>query len=263
MMPLPPPHPHSSSLNHSAVLAHFMLNERLNGFGVIGCLLCVTGSMAIVLHAPEERQFESIPEIWALAMQPAFLLYLSAALAATLLLILKVPAETAASTPLVPVAICSIVGSLSVVACKALGVAIKLTARGANQFAYAPTWVFAAVVLAAVLTQMAYLNRALDLFNTAVVTPLYYAAFTSLTLLASAVMFRPEQGPADALTQLSGFVTILCGTTLLHATKDLDASAAAGALGRPLGGGGGYGAGADDGLEMGGGSSSSSKKLRV
>lgn len=220
--------------------------------------------MAIVLHAFEERQFESIPEVWILAMQPAFVMYTLAAVATTLILMFQVPAEIASSNPLVPIAICSIVGSLSVVACKALGLAIKLSFAGSNQFVYPPTWIFAAVVLVAVLTQMAYLNRALDLFNTAVVTPLYYAAFTSLTLLASAVMFRPEQDVADALTQLSGFVTILCGTTLLHVTKDIDGgSTGASVLARPLGAfrrADMLSTTPSDELEL---TSSSSKKLRV
>ena len=32
--------------------------------------------------------------------------------------------------------------------------------------------------------------QALDTFNTAVVSPIYYAGFTSFTILASAIMFK-------------------------------------------------------------------------
>lgn len=41
-----------------------------------------------------------------------------------------------------------------------------------------------------VVTQMNYLNKALDVFNTAVVTPIYYVMFTTLTLTASSIMFK-------------------------------------------------------------------------
>ena len=41
-------------------MAHFMLNERLNVFGVLGCVLCVTGSVTVVLHAPEESPVSSV-----------------------------------------------------------------------------------------------------------------------------------------------------------------------------------------------------------
>jgi magnesium transporter len=206
----------------SAVLAHFLLNERLNVFGLVGCVLCVTGSLAIVLHAPEERPISSVLEVWALAMQPAFLLYAATAVTVAFWLVFRVPPEVQTSNILVYVAICSAVGSLSVTSCKALGIALKLTFEGSNQLVHPQTYAFLSVVVASVLTQMNYLNKALDLFNTAIVTPIYYVMFTTLTLAASGVMFGGRQDAAQVATQVSGFATIVCGTFLLHATRDLD-----------------------------------------
>lgn len=57
-------------LSCSAVLAHIILRERLHIFGVLGCVLCVVGSTSIVLHAPQEREIESVTEVWDLAMDP-------------------------------------------------------------------------------------------------------------------------------------------------------------------------------------------------
>lgn len=54
----------------SAVLAHFILKEKLHIFGVVGCLLCVVGSVSIVLHAPVEKKIESVKYIWHLATAP-------------------------------------------------------------------------------------------------------------------------------------------------------------------------------------------------
>ncbi len=39
-------------------------------FGSLGCLLCITGSLTIVLHAPPERELNSVIEVFQLAMQP-------------------------------------------------------------------------------------------------------------------------------------------------------------------------------------------------
>lgn len=58
----------------SAVLAHFMLNEKLQKMGMLGCLLCIVGSTVIVLHAPQEKPLSSVEEIWQLALQPGMLL---------------------------------------------------------------------------------------------------------------------------------------------------------------------------------------------
>lgn len=59
----------------SAVLAHIMLNERLNLFGILGCTLCITGSVTIVLHAPDEREIQSLLQVWRMALQPGTLLF--------------------------------------------------------------------------------------------------------------------------------------------------------------------------------------------
>ena len=39
-------------------------------FGVVGCALCVVGSVDIVLHAPMEKKIDSVSEIWHLATEP-------------------------------------------------------------------------------------------------------------------------------------------------------------------------------------------------
>lgn len=57
----------------SAVLAHFILKEKLHIFGMLGCVLCVVGSTSIVLHAPQERAIESVKEVWHLATEPGIL----------------------------------------------------------------------------------------------------------------------------------------------------------------------------------------------
>ena len=78
---------------------------------------------------------------------------------------------------------------------------------------------------------MHYLNKALDVFNAAVVTPVYYVGFTTCTLTASSVMFKDwqRQTHVELLNQLCGFVTILSGVFVLHVTKDVDK----GGLGAP------------------------------
>ncbi|KAK9867792.1 hypothetical protein WJX84_007712 [Apatococcus fuscideae] len=206
----------------SAILAHYWLNEKLNVFGILGCVLCIVGSMTIVLHAPEEREITSLLEVWQLALQPGFLLYTFAALAATLFLIFYLAPAYGMTTIFVYVGICSLVGSLSVMSCKALGIALKLTFQGQNQFQYAESYYCLLIVAVCVLTQMNYLNKALDLFNTAIVSPIYYVMFTVFTITASVILFQDVQSSRQLLTELCGFSTIVIGTFLLNATKDWD-----------------------------------------
>ena len=46
-----------------ALLASYFLNERLNLFGKVGCLLCVVGSTIIVIHSPEEQQITKMKDL--------------------------------------------------------------------------------------------------------------------------------------------------------------------------------------------------------
>lgn len=39
-------------------------------FEILGCVLCVFGSATIVLHAPQEREINSVMEVWNLATEP-------------------------------------------------------------------------------------------------------------------------------------------------------------------------------------------------
>ncbi|XP_065637876.1 probable magnesium transporter NIPA2 isoform X1 [Quercus suber] len=216
------------SIIFSAVLAHFILEENLHIFGVLGCVLCVVGSTTIVLHAPQERNIHSVKEVWQLATEPGFIVYACIVVILAAVLMFRYVPRYGQTHMVVYIGICSLMGSLTVMSVKALGIGLKLTFSGMNQFIYFQTWFFTVVVAVCCLLQINYLNKmpslqALDTFNTAVVSPVYYVMFTSLTILASMIMFKDwdSQNASQIATELCGFVTILSGTFLLHKTKDM------------------------------------------
>ncbi|KAF7024856.1 hypothetical protein CFC21_037133 [Triticum aestivum] len=208
----------------SAVLAHFMLNEKLQRVGVLGCILCIVGSTVIILHAPEERSPDSVEQIWQLATQPTFLCYAALAVAVSLLLMLYCAPRYGQTNIMIYVGICSVIGSLTVMSIKAVGIAIKLTIQGVNQAGYFQTWLFVTVSAICLIIQLVYLNKALDTFNTALVSPIYYAMFTTLTILASAIMFKDWSGQSASIiaSETCGFLTVLAGIIVLHSTKESD-----------------------------------------
>ncbi|KVI04090.1 Magnesium transporter NIPA [Cynara cardunculus var. scolymus] len=122
--------------------------------------------------------------------------------------------------------------SIIVVSIKAIGIAIKLTLEGVSQVAYPQTWVFVTVAVLCVITQLNYLNKALDTFNTAIVSPIYYVMFTSLTIVASVIMFKDwkDQSVSDIASEICGFITVLSGTIVLHSTREQEPSVAPGTV---------------------------------
>jgi len=178
------------SIIFSAVLAHFILKERLHMFGVVGCILCVVGSVGIVLHAPKEREINSVEEIWHFATQPGFIVYSCVAVVGALFLIFWAVKRSGHRKMLVYIAICSLMGSLTVISVKAVAIALKLSFSESNQFIYVQTWFFIFVVIICCLVQLNYLNK--DWVS---------------------------QSATQIATQLCGFVTIVAGTFLLHKTN--------------------------------------------
>ncbi|EYU32706.1 hypothetical protein ABFS82_14G038000 [Erythranthe guttata] len=215
------------SIIFSAVLAHCILNERLHMFGVVGCIICLVGSVTIVLHAPLEKDIESVKQVWHLATEPGFIIYTCVVLVLVAVLIFGFERRYGQTHMLVYIGICSLMGSLTVMCVKAVGIALKLSFSGSNQFIYFQPWLFTFLVIGFCLMQLIYLNKALDMFNTAVVSPVYFVMFTFLTILASVIMFKEwdSQSATDIVTEICGFVTIICGTFLLHKTRDMGGSA--------------------------------------
>ena len=186
-----------------------------------------------------------------------FVLYALATISLSVYLIFVVAPQHGQTNILVYIAICSLVGSLSVMACKGLSIAIKLTLSGKSQLLNPLAWFFLLSVASCIAIQMNYLNKALDIFNTSIVTPIYYVMFTTLTIIASAILFQEwkvlENPVKDVLGALCGFATIIFGVFLLHAFKDftvtlLDlASLTSRQNGHGGGGGGGGGGGEGEG----------------
>ena len=76
------------------------------------------------------------------------------------------------TNPLVYISICSLVGSVSVMAIKGFGVAVKLTFAGNNQFLRPSTYVFGIVTVFCIMVQMNYYNKSLDTFSVNMYVPL-------------------------------------------------------------------------------------------
>lgn len=127
---------------------------------------------------------------------------------------------------LVYITICSVIGALSVSCVKGLGIAIKEAIAGEFVATNPLAWILLLGLVACVSTQINYLNKALDIFNTSLVTPIYYVFFTTSVLACSAILFKEWEHlrTDDVIGTLSGFLTIIVGIFLLHAFKDINVS---------------------------------------
>ncbi|KAI1902669.1 hypothetical protein AGOR_G00018360 [Albula goreensis] len=207
----------------SAVLSSYFLNEHLNVHGKTGCLLCILGSTVMVLHAPQEEEVASLTVMAEKLKDPGFIVFAVCVVVSSAVLIFVAAPRCGQTNVLVYILICSVIGSLSVACVKGLGIGIKELFSGEAVLKEPLFWVLLLLLVACVSLQINYLNKALDIFNTSIVTPIYYVFFTTSVMACSAILFKEwfRMTTDNVIGTVSGFLTIILGIFLLHAFKDI------------------------------------------
>lgn len=207
----------------AATLAHFVLGEHLGTLARMACALCVVGSVVLVLHAPHGEHAGSFEELLARLRAPVFLTFMAGAgllaLAVRVLLVRRYGERHVA----VYLLLCSAVGSLTVVFCKAAALGARQAAAGDRTVLRgAAFWLLLLAAAFCVCIQMNYLNRSLDVFSAGLVTPVYYVMFTLLVVLGSALLFEEwrRMTAQDALGAACGFVVVVIAVFLLNMFRD-------------------------------------------
>ncbi|XP_011314825.1 magnesium transporter NIPA2 [Fopius arisanus] len=209
----------------AAILSPRYLHEKLNLLGKLGCFLSIVGSTIIVLHAPKTEEINTVEDLVYRLQHSGFTLYIIFVILTTLLLIFHVGPRHGKENVTIYVFLCSIVGSLTVMSCKILGLSIKETIYTENnRMEDWLTWVSLFSIILCIMVQMNYLNKALDLFNTAIVTPVYYIFFTTFVIIASAILFEEWQIMTyqNILGSICGFFVVITAIFLMNAFKDLN-----------------------------------------
>ncbi|KAI8847189.1 magnesium transporter NIPA-domain-containing protein [Chytridium lagenaria] len=202
----------------SAILSSIFLKERLNFSGKVGCAQCLLGATLIVIHAPESNVTETIPDFMSYVLTPGFLIYTF------------VCGAYGDKNPLVYISICSTVGSFLVLSIQGFGSCVVYSSRhwrDDNQFLYWQMYLLFAFIIFTVVAQIHFLNKALNLFSTAIVTPVYYVFFTTMTLISSAILFRGFSVPSitSGLSLIFGFLVIVGGVVVLFQYQTKSAKA--------------------------------------
>ncbi|KAM0321910.1 hypothetical protein ACHAQA_009807 [Verticillium albo-atrum] len=204
----------------TTVLSAIFLKERLSMVGKVSCFLCLVGSVVIVMNAPAQSAVANIEQMQGFVIQPGFLSYAGVIIIGFFVAAFWAGPKWGKKTMLVYISICSWIGGLSVVATQGLGAAILTQIEGKAQFNKWFIYVLLVFVIGTLLIEIVYLNKALNIYNAALVTPTYYVYFTSTTIITSAVLFQGFKGNANQIVSVvMGFLTICAGVVLLQLSK--------------------------------------------
>jgi magnesium transporter len=211
----------------AAILSSKFLNERLNLLGKLGCILCIIGSTIIVIHSPKETEIGDLDVLIEKAKDTTFVCYVLIIIGVSAFIAFYLGPKAGHKNVVIYIILCSAIGSLTVMSCKALGLAIKDQISGrSNDFGMGLPYLLVIISAVFIAVQMNYLNKALDIFSTSIVTPIYYVIFTSLVISASAILFKEwkHMKPVDVVGDICGFLTVIIAVVLLNAFRDMDVS---------------------------------------
>lgn len=207
----------------SAILSSHLLGEELNILGKLGCLLCLLGSILLVIHAPEEQEVTSLQGMTNKLLEPGFLVFMSVLLVLCTILVFYFSPRFGPSNILIYISICSLLGAFTVSSVKGLAIAINTVMDDISVLANPLTWILLVTLVVSIVTQVNYLNKSLDTFNTQLVYPIYYVLFTSVVLSTSIILFQEWRSMAtvDVVTTLGAFIVIVVGVAMLHLFKEM------------------------------------------
>ncbi|ELK16839.1 Magnesium transporter NIPA1 [Pteropus alecto] len=173
-----------------------------------------------------QRRGAGGPVIRRRTLRNVFVGYLCLVLLMLLLLIFWVAPAHGPTNIMVYISICSLLGSFTVPSTKGIGLAAQDIFRNnpSSRRALGLCLALLAVLGCSVIVQFRYINRALECFDSSVFGAIYYVVFTTLVLLASAVLFREwtDVGLVDFLGMACGFTTVSVGIVLIQVFKEFN-----------------------------------------
>lgn len=202
----------------SAIGSSIFLKERLSFVGKVGCFLCILGAIVIVLNAPEQSAVSTIQEMQHYAISKVFLPYAAIILLIAAFLAFWAGPRYGQKHSFVYISICSSVGGISVVCTQGFGASVVSAIGGTkDQWNSWFLWVLFIFVVCTLLVEVVFLNKALNIFNTSIITPIYFTSFTTMTIISSAVLYQGFPGTTVSIVNVVlGFFTIVAGVVLLQ-----------------------------------------------
>ena len=236
----------------TAVLSSIFLKERLSFVGKIGCFMCLVGSVVIVVNAPSQTSVTRIEDMKHFVLAPGFLSYAGVVILGCIGIVVWVAPKYGHKSMMVYITVCSLIGGLRYVLCsrfcgrrlietawlrprdwvprfwrrrEGYRSSISGSCTSCLCLWFPPCWwrLFTSTYVLpspSNVTQPNLEQKALNIYNAALVTPTYYVCFTSATIVTSAILFQGFKGSASSIaTVVMGFLQICSGVVLLQLSK--------------------------------------------
>lgn len=217
------------SVVSNAFIAAIVLNEGLRLQDLCGCVLVVGGSAMIAATTSLHQEYLDPALFIEYIQSPVFIAY-SIFLFCAIALIYSFRGTYGHKYVWYYVLLCSLIGSITVMASKGLSSFFNSWAfGGALPLVEATPYVLLVVLVTTAVLQVKYLNLAMRHFGNTETVPVFYVLFTLCTIVASSILYRDFQNdtPQQIIAFCSGCLVTFAGAlgSLGHAGGPPDDSA--------------------------------------
>lgn len=204
----------------TAVASSTILGEKLHKYGKLAFALSITGCWVIVFHVPNEPYVYSIETLLCMLLDHVFLFYVAVLSIITASLICFFIPKYGKMNSLPYVLQSAILGSIVVLGLK--GIILGFT----DTLSHWLPWISLVVVLVLLLMHLEYLNKALSMYNTLVVTTQYYVLYSSFVIFASSLLFKVwvTSSYEIIVANFCGYSTAGLGTLILTIFEEENAT---------------------------------------
>lgn len=208
------------ALISNCAVAPLLLGEQFFKSDIIGVVLAILGTITIVLSTPRSTQAFSPAQLQEALSQVTFIVYVSLCLVAVVVLVILSSSRYAERFIAIDVGLCAILGGFTVLSTKALSSLLNQMFLAC--FKYPVSWLVTAVLVITAVTQVIFLNRALQRFDSKHVVPVQFVLFTIIAIVGSAILYQDFKHvtSAQALNFFFGCLFIFTGVYILTWNTD-------------------------------------------
>ncbi|KAG0147437.1 hypothetical protein CROQUDRAFT_656182 [Cronartium quercuum f. sp. fusiforme G11] len=201
-------------------VAPLILGEQFHKRDLLGVALAVIGTITVVISTSYNSQSFDPHQLLKAISQIPFIIYVCLCILVMTLLGILSNSNYAQRFIVIDLGICCILGGFTVLSTKALS--SLLNQMFLECFTYPISWLVLAILIITAITQVIFLNRALQQFDSKHVVPVQFVLFTIFAIIGSSILYQDfnEVSSAGALNFVFGCLFIFIGVYVLTCPEE-------------------------------------------
>lgn len=194
----------------NAIIAPCCLGEKIRRRDLGGMVFAVLGAGVIVACAPSSEDQLTTKELYEHCEQIIFVCYASFLVASGIAAYVLLRLGKGETYLLIPLYITAVLGSFTVLSVKAISSLLLASFAGVTQFDKPLIYCVAAVLIFTAVTQVRFLNYAMQHFDSTEVVPTFFVMFTLGAILIGAIYYDDFHDLSNE--KRAGFFAGVCST---------------------------------------------------